>query len=151
MKISQMFKNIRYLLGKLGSTDISSIGDGSVTGALNLLKNDLTVKQKIYDNTLNDTVVVSTKCGSVVTVTMFQNTAVSGWVRNTYLTLATLDSIYTPSRQIPFMLYDNSATDTTTALVGVGYVNPYGRVQIWLYSNVTRNTAIRGTITYILD
>ena len=37
VKISQMFKNIRYLFGKLGSTDISSIGDGSVTGAVSTL------------------------------------------------------------------------------------------------------------------
>lgn len=42
VKISQMFKNIRYLLGKLGSTDISSIGDGSVTGALSSLNMNLT-------------------------------------------------------------------------------------------------------------
>lgn len=46
VKISQMFKNIRYLLGKLGSTDISSIGDGSVTGAVSTLnsKTSLTVR-----------------------------------------------------------------------------------------------------------
>ena len=36
-KISQMFKNIRYLLKMMGSTDISSIGNGTVTGALSSL------------------------------------------------------------------------------------------------------------------
>ena len=45
VKISQMFKNIRYLLGKLGSTDISSIGDGSVTGAVNTLNSNLIYKK----------------------------------------------------------------------------------------------------------
>ena len=35
VKISQMFKNIRYLLGKLGNTDISSVStEGTVTGAI---------------------------------------------------------------------------------------------------------------------
>lgn len=33
-KVSTMFKNIRYLLKMLGTTDISSIADGTVTGAL---------------------------------------------------------------------------------------------------------------------
>lgn len=33
-KVSQMFKNVRYLYKMLGSTDISSIGGGTVTGAI---------------------------------------------------------------------------------------------------------------------
>lgn len=40
-KISQMFKNIRYLLKMMGSTDISSIGNGTVTGALTSLNGNL--------------------------------------------------------------------------------------------------------------
>ncbi|MCD8300578.1 MAG: hypothetical protein LUC41_05335, partial [Clostridiales bacterium] len=36
-KISTMFKNIRFLYRMLGSTDIASIGDGTVTGALDKL------------------------------------------------------------------------------------------------------------------
>ena len=36
-KVSTMFKNLRYLKKLLGSTDISAIGDGTVTGALNAL------------------------------------------------------------------------------------------------------------------
>lgn len=33
-KVSQMFKNVRYLYKMLGATDISSIGGGTVTGAI---------------------------------------------------------------------------------------------------------------------
>lgn len=33
-KVSQMFKNVRYLYKMLGSTDVSSIGGGTVTGAI---------------------------------------------------------------------------------------------------------------------
>lgn len=40
-KISTMFKNIRYLYKMLGSTDISAIGDGTATGAINELNNNL--------------------------------------------------------------------------------------------------------------
>lgn len=36
-KISKMFKNVRYLWKLLGTTDISSIGNGTVTGAVNSL------------------------------------------------------------------------------------------------------------------
>lgn len=41
-KMSQMFKNIRYLYKLLGTTDISSIGDGTVTGGLSSLNDSLT-------------------------------------------------------------------------------------------------------------
>lgn len=37
-KISLMFRNIRYLINKLGNTDLTGIGDGTVTGAINALK-----------------------------------------------------------------------------------------------------------------
>lgn len=40
-KISTMFKNIRYLYKVLGSTDISSIGDGTATGAISTLNSNL--------------------------------------------------------------------------------------------------------------
>ena len=39
-KISTMFKNIRYLYKMLGTTDISNIGDGTVTGGLSVLSNN---------------------------------------------------------------------------------------------------------------
>lgn len=41
-KVSQMFKNIRYLFKMLGTTDISSIGDGTVTSAISALNVSLT-------------------------------------------------------------------------------------------------------------
>ena len=40
-KVSQMFKNVRYLYKMLGSTDISSIGGGTVTGAISSQNEDL--------------------------------------------------------------------------------------------------------------
>jgi len=47
VKISQMFKNIRFLLGKLGTTDISSIGNGTVTGALSTLNSKMTTPENL--------------------------------------------------------------------------------------------------------
>ena len=42
-KISTMFKNARFLYKMLGTTDISAIGDGTVTGAVNALNTDMPV------------------------------------------------------------------------------------------------------------
>ena len=48
-KVSQMFKNVRYLFKMLGTTDISGIGDGTATGAISALNADLAKQwEKIY-------------------------------------------------------------------------------------------------------
>lgn len=49
-KISTMFKNIRYLYKMLGTTDISEIGDGTVTGGLNSINSNLIPKTDIINN-----------------------------------------------------------------------------------------------------
>ena len=50
-KISNMFKNVRYLWKLIGSTDISKIGDGTVTGAIRSLNTgSLTLRNSIQDN-----------------------------------------------------------------------------------------------------
>lgn len=51
-KMSTMFKNVRYLAKMLGSTDISKIGDGTVTGGLNTLNNDLGNNNTLVNQTL---------------------------------------------------------------------------------------------------
>ena len=40
-RVSQMFKNVRYIYKMLGTTDISKIGNGTVTGALSSLNSNL--------------------------------------------------------------------------------------------------------------
>lgn len=40
-RVSQMFKNVRYLYKVLGTTDISAIGDGTVSGAISTLNSNL--------------------------------------------------------------------------------------------------------------
>ena len=46
-KVSQMFKNVRYLYKMLGTTDISKIGNGTCTGAISSLNSSLTNKHYI--------------------------------------------------------------------------------------------------------
>lgn len=40
-KVSTIFKNVRWLLSKMGTTDISTLGDGTVTGALSILNSNI--------------------------------------------------------------------------------------------------------------
>ena len=42
-----MAKNVRYLYKMLGTTDISELGDGTVTGALSQINSNMLGKQKI--------------------------------------------------------------------------------------------------------
>lgn len=61
-KVSQMFKNVRYLYKMLGTTDISKIGNGTCTGAISSLNSSL--KNTIGDNgsilsTLNNKIFIS--------------------------------------------------------------------------------------------
>lgn len=43
-KVSTVFKNVRWLLSKMGTTDISTLGDGTVTGALSTLSSNIGTK-----------------------------------------------------------------------------------------------------------
>ena len=43
-KVSTIFKNVRWLLSKIGTTDISALGDGTVTGALSTLNSNIGTK-----------------------------------------------------------------------------------------------------------
>ena len=46
-KIVNMCKNVRYLYKRLGTTSISSLGDGTVTGAINEVNNNLSTWQNL--------------------------------------------------------------------------------------------------------
>ena len=47
-KVSTIFKNVRWLLSKMGTTDISTLGDGTVTGALSTLNSNIVGVKKHY-------------------------------------------------------------------------------------------------------
>ena len=52
-KVSQMFKNIRYLYKMLGTTDIGSIGNGTVTNALSVLNANVRELRTLKPCTVN--------------------------------------------------------------------------------------------------
>lgn len=57
-KVSQMFKNVRYLYKMLGTTDISKIGNGTCTGAISSLNSGL---KKYYTQTEVDNIIEKTR------------------------------------------------------------------------------------------
>lgn len=65
-KVSTIFKNVRWLLSKMGTTDISTLGDGTVTGALSTLNSN---KQD------SDTAITTSNIGSQ---TVYQATHIGG-------------------------------------------------------------------------
>nr|DAJ74969.1 MAG TPA: hypothetical protein [Caudoviricetes sp.] len=60
-KVSQMFKNVRYLYKMFGTTDISSIGNGTVTGAISSQNKALAQLNNIGNYKQTDTLLVSSK------------------------------------------------------------------------------------------
>lgn len=52
-KVSTIFKNVRWLLSKMGTTDISSLGDGTVTGALSTLNSNKVTNEITATGTQN--------------------------------------------------------------------------------------------------
>ena len=66
-RVSQMFKNVRYLYKMLGTTDISGIGDGTCSGAISTLNSNLT---HITNNCLNQLKYIA---GSATLVYQSQN------------------------------------------------------------------------------
>lgn len=59
-KFSLAVKNLRYLYKMLGSTDISSISDGTVTGILSFLKSSLDTTNSNLNNCYNKNIRITT-------------------------------------------------------------------------------------------
>ena len=56
-KVSQMFKNVRYLYKMLGTTDISKIGNGTCTGAISSLSSSLANHLPLSGRTMTGTII----------------------------------------------------------------------------------------------
>lgn len=88
-KISTMFKNIRYLYKLIGTTDISAIGNGTVTGGLSALNSN-------FINCLKKSDVVN---NLTTTTTNVPLSASQGKVLNDKLSNLISNSIYTTTQK----------------------------------------------------
>lgn len=76
-KVSLAIKNIKTLITLIGNTDISSIGDGTVTGAISDVNGKLSLLQHYK-------VIEGTNTGNTLTFTL---ASVSGWSSKLYLVI----------------------------------------------------------------
>lgn len=144
-RVSQMFKNVRYLYKMLGSTDISGIGDGTVTGGLNTLNSNLMNKEAQVTTAWTDTVFdrnVIRKCGNVVQVNL-DMTRSNGIVDSNYSWVNIPDGFKPKENLMAFAMVSKSDwTDTkvipmnisTNGNISVAYsvdVSGYLRAQLY--------------------
>lgn len=149
-RISTMVKNVRWLYSKLGTTDISSIGGGTVTGAISALNGNIGLNNASLKLSSSDWKALTPTAGSnysawggcryvkkghIVQLVI----AISGITANTYYAgIVTLPQGYRPSYEI--VTYGNNGNITGTCCMTV---NSSGVANI--YSNGTYALA---TITY---
>ena len=99
-KVSTIFKNVRWLLSKMGTTDISSIGNGTVTGALSTLNsnmNHLTEEDISFTENVQSGTIYAHKNGNCVTITAWSQATQKLGTSSLYATIAILPQQYIPN------------------------------------------------------
>ena len=135
VKVSQMFKNIRWILKKIGSTDITTIdSNGTLTGAISTLNMNLDHNKLHPWVQLIDGIQYAPE-GNHVFIRLNITTSVT----TSFNTLATLPSGHRPSFNQYFRVIGSNGTGDITILV-----NTSGNIQAKTDSGT--NTAINGFI-----
>lgn len=144
-KVKKWFTDLNTLIKLVGSTDISGIGNGTVTDALSVLNSKplkyLSQPENIPDGMNID--LFSVSCGkSGKNITIAFNVRGSIEITKTFLTLITLPKEYVPSRN----LYESYITqDGYTMLLGILST---GEVQVYSNSAIKSAFFLRKIISY---
>lgn len=143
-QIIPTLKTIVDINDTLGSTDISAIGDGTVTGGLSQINSDLTVSDltiTAYNFTLRPSASAK-KCSHNYVIAINGKIDVA-YVANTSYKIASIGSSYAPSDTI----YGHARTNGGQ---GVNlYITNAGDIYFYFESNLSANTDIYGEIVYI--
>ena len=154
-KVSTIFKNVRWLLSKMGITDISAIGNGTVTGALSTLNSNINHFNaediSFMDNVPNETIYVH-KNGNYVTITAWSQAIQELGTSSSYATVGVLPQQYRPNYSLLSYCCINS--DILCQLI----VGNDGLVKIGYSLSLTNNSScdipngmsIYFTITYVI-
>lgn len=124
-RISTMIKNVRWLYSKLGTTDISSIGNGTVTGALSTLNgntnatviNSLTSSHGTFDDVYSSIVYNKYMC-------VFQARFTATSSISAYTTFFQLPNSLAPKMNITTPMYVNGSLLGTMRIQNNGYIRP---------------------------
>lgn len=136
-KISKMCKNVRYLWKLLGTTDISSIGGGTVTGAINSLNGNLAnVNTKKQDKI---TGAASTVVSKDLMASMAVVTSPTGKIGVGNTTLAEIECVHGVTSKIQTQLNNKVGTTGSQNITGTKYF----KSNVLLDSNAYANAAIQ--------
>lgn len=154
-KVSTVFKNVRWLLSKMGTTDISTLGDGTVTGALSTLNSNMNhfIAEDIsfVNNVPSETVYVH-KNGNCVTITSWSQASQDLGTSSSYATVGVLPQQYIPNYSL--LSYCCINNDILCQLI----IGNDGLIKIGYSLSLTNNSscdihkgiAIYFTITYVI-
>ena len=150
-KLSQMFKNIRYLYKLLGTTNISSIGNGTVTDGLYSLNNSFAKRfrtqatgkgrlntqywqENTCDYNIMDNICVVMIAGHLLQVIGYSEIIIG--------------EDFPPSMGRYFCI--SSVITNDNKEIAIFSVNTEGKLSIHTRAPITQNTTINGSIMYVL-
>lgn len=147
-KVSRIFTNFRYLLRLAGTTDISVIGDGTITGAIAALQTALTTAGK--NTAINLTISSTSYFEGTVYVEKKGNcarlqlglTLIKGMTAWSSVTVTTIPSGYRPTNGVSQYVKLNSID----AMIGVG---TNGKVTLQAFQDAACNF-IQLSILYLI-
>ena len=139
-RISTMIKNVRWLYSKLGTTDISSIGGGTVTGAISSLNSKTTESITLSSNVtaISTFNCICEKRGHVVTA-YIAFTATEDI--STASIVATIPSGFRPPRQFRVVVYKTGG-NSTLQLSSSGAISAIGAI--------SNTNSVIGIVSYVL-
>lgn len=127
-KMSQMFKNLRYLYKLLGTTDISSIDNGTVTGGLSSLNDSL--ESAVYTGLIGESLSIA---GGVLYARRIGRIVNYIWLGNANnvaddTPVGTLAVAFRPTADTYFVIRNNltSYKGSYIAITSGGIVTAYG-------------------------
>lgn len=159
-KISVVFKNLRYLYKMLGTTDISALGGGSITGAISTLNTGKATKytnrgsatHPVYiDSNGVPTAISYTIAKSVPSNAVFTDTNTWRGIQNNLTSTSTTDSL---SAYQGKLLNDKISDINTIKTVNLSVTtDAYGQFVLWDYYEVLLhvNYAGQSGIYFILQ
>jgi hypothetical protein len=137
-RISTMIKNVRWLYSKLGTTDISSIGGGTVTGAISSLNSNSV--ELLNKNWLNMQCILS---GNGIKYIRCSTTPNAAMTANTEYNVGTLPESFRPMYLISHIMLFNGNS------YGILKITTGGAVTFTPSVNVSTSTGININFAYI--
>lgn len=130
-KISQMFKNVRYLYKTLGNTDLSAIGGGTISDIIQKLTTYASFNATAASGiTINSQSCYKVGTSVVISICFIQFALPATWsVKN----IASIPSAYAPKKTIV------SRIVLSNGFVGILYVYNDGKISIQSTTSVTGN------------